>query len=304
MIMISVIMLTYNREDMVRRAIESIRNQTFADFEYIIVDNGSSDCSGAIADEYATQDSRIKVIHRKRGNIGSGRNAGLDAAKGQYITFIDDDDWCEPDYLSFLYALAANTHADVSICGAADKIFDEKRIMSTEEALIELLWRKKYNVSFPAKLFRASLFRGNRFSELSKYDDIELMPCILGRAERIAYHGLPKYTFVRHRSNNSAWTTNHSLLDRATLAEYLSIYNTRTDWLISKFHKNAEMWNYFNWSFMISMVEKIYRLNIHDCEHELAYMTDSLRKNHEMFMQCELALEFEKEWMKMYIVKP
>ena len=90
--MISVIMLTYNRESMVGRAIESILNQTYRDFEYIIVDNGSDDRSGEIADAYAAKDPRIKVLHIEKSNIGTGRNIGLDAATGEYITFIDDDD--------------------------------------------------------------------------------------------------------------------------------------------------------------------------------------------------------------------
>ena len=96
---ISVIMLTYNREALVARAIECVLGQTFTDFEFIIVDNGSTDQSGAIADQYAAKDKRIHVIHKECGNIGSGRNAGLDAADGEYIAFIDDDDWCEPDFL-------------------------------------------------------------------------------------------------------------------------------------------------------------------------------------------------------------
>ena len=78
--MISVIMLTYNRENFVSRAIESILGQTYRDFEFIIVNNGSTDRSGQIADQYAARDSRIQVIHRERGNIGAGRNAGLDAS--------------------------------------------------------------------------------------------------------------------------------------------------------------------------------------------------------------------------------
>ena len=111
--MISVIMLTYNREALVPRAIESILKQTYRAFEYIIVDNGSADRSGQIADEYAARDNRIRVIHRQRGNIGAGRNTGLDAAKGEYITFIDDDDWAEPDFLEFLLNLLEETKADV-----------------------------------------------------------------------------------------------------------------------------------------------------------------------------------------------
>ena len=152
--MISVIMLTYNRESLVPRAIESILNQTYRDFEYIIVDNGSTDKSGQIADEYAQKDDRIRVLHREKGNIGAGRNTGLDAARGDYIAFVDDDDWAEPDFLEFLLNLLEESAADVAICGAADKPFDEKRVMTAEEALIELMWRKKYNMAFPTKLFR------------------------------------------------------------------------------------------------------------------------------------------------------
>ena len=138
-ITVSVMMLTYNRENMVRRAIRSIEQQTFRDFEFIIVDNGSTDQSGMIADAAAVHDPRIRVIHRQRGNIGAGRNTALDAARGKYLTFIDDDDWAEPDFLDFLVHLLEETQADIAICGAADRIFDEKKVMSAEESLIELM---------------------------------------------------------------------------------------------------------------------------------------------------------------------
>nr|WP_325298490.1 glycosyltransferase family 2 protein [uncultured Oscillibacter sp.] len=120
--MISVIMLTYNRERLVSRAIESILNQTYRDFEFLIVDNGSTDKSGKIADTYAKQDARIRVIHRERGNIGAGRNTGLDAARGAYITFLDDDDWVEPDFLAFLWKMLEGSGADISICGTLGTI--------------------------------------------------------------------------------------------------------------------------------------------------------------------------------------
>ncbi len=298
---ISVIMLTYNREALVGRAIESILAQTEPSFEFIIVDNGSGDNSGKIADEYAAKDSRIKVIHRERGNIGSGRNTGLDAVQGEYVAFIDDDDWTEPDFLEFLYALATENNAEVAICGAADKIFDEKKVMTAEEALIELMWRKKYNMAFPTKLFSRRLADMLRFPEDGAYDDIALMYRLLAEAKGVAYHGLPKYTFYRHDNNNSAWTTNHSLLNAETLDEYLYAYRTRTEWLSERFPNSVAAFRYFEWSFMISMVEKVHRLNLQGCEKQLEYMERELREHREEFLNAPEILEFEKGWMEQYI---
>jgi len=299
--MISVLMLTYNREKLISRAIESILVQTYTDFEFIIVDNGSSDRSGEIAENYAKQDPRIRVIHREKGNIGAGRNTALDAAKGEYITFIDDDDWAEPDFLEFLLNLISENDSDVAICGAADKVFDEKKFMSTEEALIELMWRKKYNVAFPTKMFKRELVESLRFPEEGSFDDIALMYKVLGNAKSVAYYGLPKYTFYRHESNNSSWTTNHKLITPEILDEYLDSYRVRTEWLSDRFPNSAKVFQYFEWSFMISMVEKIKRLNLYDCQKQLEYMENILKNNYNEFVNLPEILEFEKEWMVRYI---
>lgn len=301
--MISVIMLTYNREALVSRAIESILAQTCRDFEFLIVDNGSTDRSGEIADAYAAKDERIRVIHRARGNIGAGRNTGLDAARGEYVAFIDDDDWAEPDFLEFLLDLIQENGADVAICGAADRAFAEKRLMSAEEALIELMWRKKYTMAFPTKLFRRQLMERMRFPEEGAYDDIAMMYRLLAEAERVAYHGLPKYTFYRHEGNNSAWTTDHRLLTPETLEEYLAAYRIRTAWLSGKFPGSAAAFQYFQWSFMISMVEKIHRLGLRDCEDQLAAMTRELAAHRTAFLNAPETLTFEKEWMKKYVAE-
>ena len=303
---ISVIMLTYNRENLVERAILSVLSQTFADFEYIIVDNGSTDDSGKIADKFADRDSRIRVIHRDKGSIGSGRNTGLYAAKGDYIAFIDDDDRCEPDFLEFLFVLAAGNGADVSICGGKvdGKDFQEceKEIMTAEEAVIELMWRKKYNMAFPTKLFSREMAEKIRFPKEDKYDDITRMHMLLAQANKVAYHGLPKYTFYRHDSNNSAWTTNHNLIDSDILDEYLRAYKERTAWLAELFPNSAAIWRYFEWSFMISMLEKVARLEIKNCEQQSKNMLRELRKNSSEFLNCEWIQGFEKGWMDKYVL--
>lgn len=299
--MISVIMLTYNREQLVGRAIESILAQTFRDFEFIIVDNGSTDRSGQIVDEYAARDSRIQVTHRERGSIGAGRNTGLDAAKGEYIAFIDDDDVPDPDFLEFLCDLAVENRADVAICGATWANINEKRVMNAEQAVELLLRRKHYNVAFPTKLFRREMFDKHRFLEDSKYDDIDLMPKMIADANIVAYYGLSKYHFDRHGGNHSAWTQNHKLLDADTLREYLKVYRERTVWLTEKFPNRAALWDYFNWSFMISMVEKIVRLEIPGCGEQLDDMKRELRACREDFLSSPEIQEFEKKWMERYV---
>lgn len=299
---ISVIMLTYNRENIVGRAVESMLNQTFCNFEFIIVDNGSTDQSGKIADDYALKDSRIRVIHRERGNIGSGRNTGLAVATGEYIAFIDDDDYAEPDFLEFLFNLAVSNNADISVCGAYDKVFDKKIIMTAEEALVELLWRRHYNMAFPTKLFNRKLAKKIRFSETDKYDDISQMHRLFAGANCIAYYGLPKYTFYRHENNNSAWTTDYSLLTNETLDEYLRAYRERTQWLCKLFPNSAEIWKYFEWSFMISMIEKIVRFGVEDCSNKFEIMNDELKTNFNEFFYGKYTQKFEKEWMEKYLV--
>lgn len=299
--MISVIMLTYNREVLLSRAIESILAQTYTDFEFIIVDNGSSDRSGQIAEEYARKDYRIQVIHRKRGNIGAGRNTGLDVARGKYVTFIDDDDWVEPDFLEFLLDLLEDSGADISICGTESKTLGEREIMDAREALIQLMWRKRYTTGFPMKLFCRSLAKNLRFSETDHYDDIGLIYRLFARAGAVAYHGLPKYHVLRHSGNNSAWTTDHRLLTPETLEEYLTAYRVRTDWLTSLFPDCTATWQYFEWSFMISMVEKITRLEIPGCGKLLSAMKGELAKHRGEFLSAPETLQFEKEWIVRYV---
>lgn len=299
--MISVMMLTYNRESMVSRAIESILKQTYKDFEFIIVDNGSTDNSGKIADEYAQKDDRIRVIHRSRGSIAAGRNTAIEAAKGDYIVYVDDDDQVEPDYLEFLLDLIMENDADMSICGTTTRRFDEKRVMTTDQALIELMWRKKYGVGLPAKMFRKELWEDLRFPENVRFDDIAIMYKIMARAKWIAYHGLPKYIIYRHDNNNSSWITNNSLLDAQMLDEYLDCYRTRTEWLSERFPDLVTAFRYFEWSFMISMVEKINRFELHSCKEQLLYMTSVLKEHRAEFLNCPEIQDFETEWVDKYI---
>lgn len=114
---ISVIVPVYNVEKFIDRCVESLVNQTFKDIEIILVDDGSTDGSPAICDEWAKKDSRIKVIHKKNGGASDARNAGLDLAKGRYVGFVDSDDFIEPDAYETLFEEAESKGYDVIYTG-------------------------------------------------------------------------------------------------------------------------------------------------------------------------------------------
>lgn len=306
---ISVIMLTYNRENLVSSAIESVVAQTFKDFEFIIVDNGSIDQSGTIAENYAKLDNRIKVIHIPKSNIGTGRNIGLDISKGEYITFIDDDDTAEPDMLEFLYNNAVENDSDISLCGSTKKVNDEilpnyifdYMIMTPNEAVVEMLKRKKFHVGLPTKLIKHDLFDEIRFEESGIYDDITIGYKLFANAKKVVAHGLPKYCVYRHDGNNSAFTLNDKRLTPDQLEEYFAAFRERTEYLSKVLPQIADYAQYSEWSYMISMCNKISKNNLLNCQKQLDFVKDELTKHFDEFYNSPYIEEFEKEFMRKYI---
>lgn len=115
--LISVIVPIYNVEPYLLRCVDSIRRQTYQNLEIILVDDGSPDRCPVLCDEIASMDSRVKVIHKENEGLGFARNSGLDVATGQYVTFIDSDDWISEDHIDNLYVEARKSNADVVIGG-------------------------------------------------------------------------------------------------------------------------------------------------------------------------------------------
>lgn len=113
---VSIIIPVYKAESYLHRCIDSILAQTFADWELLLIDDGSPDRSGDICDEYAVKDKRIRVYHKKNGGVSSARQKGLDMARGEYVIHVDPDDWVEPSMLTELFAKAKAENADMVIC--------------------------------------------------------------------------------------------------------------------------------------------------------------------------------------------
>ena len=131
--LISVIIPVYNVQDYVRDCVESVLAQTYTELEILLVDDGSTDASGSICDEYASMDDRIRVIHRENGGLSAARNSGIKECRGEYVSFIDSDDAVSPVFIETLYNMCDRSGANTAICGIG--IADDKDGTSMEELL-------------------------------------------------------------------------------------------------------------------------------------------------------------------------
>lgn len=147
---ISIIVPVYNIEDYIGRCIESVLNQSFPYFELILVNDGSTDNSGNICDSYALQDDRVIVFHKKNGGVSSARNLGIRKARGQYVAFIDGDDWIKSDYLEQLYTSIVTNDCDICICGGneIDEQMNELRVC-TYQTVEKIEWNDKRLYDWP-----------------------------------------------------------------------------------------------------------------------------------------------------------
>jgi glycosyltransferase involved in cell wall biosynthesis len=212
MSVISIIVPVYKTEKYVHRCIDSILAQTFTDFECIVIDDGSPDNCPAICDEYAAKDSRIIVIHQKNKGVSAARNAGLDRARGEWIGFVDSDDWCDPGMFAFLLENAEKHHVDISVCGL--RSINEKNEIKypikghskfiINNNLIQEYYLKDYFMPFSFnKLVNKRLFSWNnevlRYDETIKYAEDALMFFYLfKRSQRVYFSSQPYYNYYKH----------------------------------------------------------------------------------------------------------
>ena len=219
---ISFIIPVYGVEKYIHKCLDSVLNQTFTDFEVVIVDDGSPDNCPAICDEYAAKDERIKVIHKKNGGVSAARNDGIKAASGKWAYFVDSDDWLEPDSAEKLYKRAIDTGAD---CVISDPIVQysnrsvrgymfSEEFCTEDRSIIEGVQKfmlcHKYNpyyttrttvgVAAPwAKFVRMDLIKDNKVYfdpyVLGRFDDGLWTLYMLDHVKKLAYLAEPTYNY-------------------------------------------------------------------------------------------------------------
>lgn len=219
---ISIIVPVYNCEKYISNCINSILEQSFKDFELILVDDGSSDRSFEICESFAKKDNRVRTIHQPNSGVSRARNRGLDEAKGEYIGFVDGDDCVDKEMYERLYKNLADNNADISICGivnyfvkkdgTTEKVrqspVDGFWIFSGEQALKEALQSRLYSVNPVNKLFKRELFDKLRYPEGKISEDAFLIPVVISKAGKVVYDSKPMYYYLRRE--NSITTSNFS----------------------------------------------------------------------------------------------
>lgn len=151
--LISVIIPVYNVEKYLHQCMDSVLAQTYKNLEVILVDDGSMDGSAKLCDEYAAKDPRVKVIHQTNLGVSAARNAGLKAARGEYIGFVDGDDYIDPDMFACLFELCHTCHTEIAVCGVHNKAITvkfDREVLSSHQALVRFaahlyVWNKLFS---------------------------------------------------------------------------------------------------------------------------------------------------------------
>ena len=208
---ISVIVAVYKAENYLRKCLDSLRAQTFKDFEVLLVDDGSPDGSGAICDEYAARDPRFRVFHKENGGVSSARQFGMDHARGEYTIHADPDDWVEPDMLAELYAKARADQADMVICdyyvdrGGRSRRVDQRPSALDHETVLRELFQQLHGSCWN-KLVRRACYSDYDIKfplELSFCEDLYVNAALLLHPFKVTYLSQAFYHYVQQGNENS-----------------------------------------------------------------------------------------------------
>ena len=213
--LISVIVPVYNVEEYLKQCLDSILEQTFSNYEVILVNDGSTDSSGLICQEYAENDTRIRYFEKENGGLSDARNYGIEQAQGEYLTFVDSDDFLDASHLSVLYNALVNNDADISIANYANyqtstatfylHTFGDyyEKIYTSEELIDDLSFLERNDLSFSTiwgSLYKKRVFSFLRFPKGVIGEDVALIYKMYTQVDKIVY--VHKDTYI-YRENDS-----------------------------------------------------------------------------------------------------
>lgn len=236
-LLVSVIVPIYNVEQYLDRCINSIISQTYCNLEILLIEDGSPDRCPQMCDEWAKKDDRIKAFHKKNGGLSDARNYGLDRATGDFIAFVDSDDYIEKSMYEVMVKAVEKTESNLACCGRYYKsTADEKKsrcrdkqiILSDTEAIHELLNNGCIEEAAWDKLYKKELWNNLRFPLNEINEDIVVMPEIIRRSKRIVHVGLPFYYYCYNCNSitKSGYNSKKDVMFKhmEDLTEYINVY--------------------------------------------------------------------------------
>lgn len=228
--LISIIVPVYNVKEYLEKCVDSILNQTYKNIEIILINDGSTDGSKELCDEIAKKDDRIMVIHKENGGVSETRNIGIDKSKGEYISFVDSDDYITPDFCETLYKALKENNAEISsvkfrmVRENGEKIFEEgedryntpsieTKIYEGNEIIKESLLMKSFKSYVCTKLYKKELLQDNKFKVGTNYEDLLFNYEVMKQANKLAYINKECYFYLKRRNSITATCSEKNLND-------------------------------------------------------------------------------------------
>lgn len=259
-ILVSVIVPIYNTEKFLKKCVDSIISQSYRNIEIILVDDGSTDSCGMICDNYLNIDSRVIVIHKNNGGLSSARNAGIDKCKGDYISFVDSDDFVSQEFVEKLLIACINNECDISICNIFYSYIDGRYIkhklnckskkMNFTEAFLEMNVERNFDMAAWNKLYKRTIFGDIRFPLNKLSEDYYIMYLLFDKANSLYFCDESMYYYLQRENSitkncninkdfllaaisQCEWVeVNHPLLKNAGIFGVCSAYLTVYDFYI------------------------------------------------------------------------
>lgn len=301
---ISVIVPVYNVEKYLCKCIDSIINQTYTNLEIILIDDGSPDNCGVVCDDYFLKDNRIKVIHKENGGLSDARNAGLDIAIGDYISFIDSDDYIHKDFYKTLINLIVKYNADIAQCEfldvyeedvdnfSNDKLYINEKItiLNNNEAINNLFNENYVNtVVVWNKLYKKELFKNIRYPKGKIHEDEYTTYKLLFSAKKIVSISMQMYYYLRRSNSIMGKGFNIKSLDKLyAYYEQILFYNNKKLFELEEKAKNK--FEFFIKEAMINVLNS----NLDDRNKVFYNLINYYKKNYILFVN-NINISFNKK---------
>ena len=299
MTLISVIVPVYKAEKYIERCIFSILRQTFQNIEVILVDDGSPDKSGEICDMWALKDKRIKVIHQKNAGAGAARNAGLRVAKGEYIGFVDSDDWIEPQMYEVMYNAIEKYSADVGMCNISSRTefsmhesYDNRKFpfeVKNQDEMLSIFFRvhgEKGILSVCRRLIHKSVLKDFMFVEGTISEDVSAAYYFITHSQRTV---VTNFSFYNYYNNKKGVTKSPVTMKDIEYIEAFKRIFLDVKKRIPKFERYAYI-NYIraNYTILSKMDLFGYDSNDQDLNNKHKELKQIVRKNFYALLKCPM----------------